>query len=425
MLLHRQPIGEDRFVNDFSVNTMNLRTAKGRAFVKYEGEDSGHGTWSCSKDRVNACSHISSAREHLSALLRVEMSVPEEGTDAGEYWATSVPGVVKLITHIALMVRVRKAAKGFISISYLPILPPIWSILETDDILYERRKPQLDLPEGCFSLDMNSSCPCGPSRTFYDPNLPKSSQDCVLYTLSETHKHTIDLQPCRTCPGRRRRHIGPDPRNLGVFNYNNRILVTHALLDEYTAAYTTSETPFVAWVSIVNRRYQVHESQQPFMSEQMFRAVWFAYVNLQKFEQDMKCPKCGPTPDNVVWDGVTLGFSQKHLLDSLRPPTISHDDSPVRKHRYIAKQQVLIDKDLRKLLRAVIAGPFTLPQLSKTENGEAYLARLEKIPEVHKKLQKLDPSLGEIFRAKFGVDVAARKPDDAYIRLFHQVCPLL
>lgn len=332
---------------------------------------------------------------------------------------------VKLILFIAPMVRVRKAAKGYMAISYFPVLPPVWSILETDVALYERRKPQLELPKDCFSLDATSSCPCGLSRTLYDPDLPKTNHDCILYTLSETHVHNIELQPCRTCPGRRRRRIGPDPRDYGVFNYNNRILVTHALLDEYTAAYTTSETPFVAWVSIVTRRYEVHESKAPFMSEQMFRAVWFAYVNLQTFEQDMKCPKCGPTPENVMWDGVTLGFSQKHILDSLRPPTISHDDSPVRKHRYIAKQQILVDKDLRRLVRAVIAGPFTIPRLSKTETGETYLARLRKIPEAHNKLQALDDSLATIFREKFGVDVAARKPEDAYIRLFHQVCCLL
>lgn len=85
VLFHRQPIGEDRFVNDFSVNTMNLRTAKGRAFVKYEGEDSGHGTWSCSKDRMNTCCHIASAREQLSALLNIEMNASAEEGEVGEW----------------------------------------------------------------------------------------------------------------------------------------------------------------------------------------------------------------------------------------------------------------------------------------------------------------------------------------------------
>lgn len=320
------------------------------------------------------------------------------------------------------MVRVRKAGKGFTAISYLPILPPLWAMLETDAIIYKRRKPQLEVPAECFCLDMSSSCPCGPTRTFYEPNLPTKWQNCTLYTLCKTRTHEIELQICRTCPGRRRRWIGPDPRNTGIFNYNNRILVSHALLDEYTAAYTTSETPFVAWVSVVTRRYQVHESEEPFMSEQMFRAVWFAYVNLQKFEGDMRCPKCGPTPEDVMWDGVTLGFSQKHLLDSLQPPTISHEKSPLRNHRYIAKQQVFVDKGLRRLVRAVISGPFSVPHLSKTENGEAYLTRLQKIPEVLAKLGELNESLATVFRTKFGVHVSARKPEDEYIRLFHQVC---
>lgn len=85
VLFHRQPIGENRFVNDFSVNSMNLRTAKGRAFVKYEGEDSGVGTWSCSKDRMNACCHITSAREQLSTLLKIEMNISAEEGDIGAW----------------------------------------------------------------------------------------------------------------------------------------------------------------------------------------------------------------------------------------------------------------------------------------------------------------------------------------------------
>lgn len=59
---------------------MNLRTAKGRAFIKYEGEDTGVGTWSCSKDKTSACNHIAAAREQLGALLKIEMNaLAEEG----------------------------------------------------------------------------------------------------------------------------------------------------------------------------------------------------------------------------------------------------------------------------------------------------------------------------------------------------------
>lgn len=84
VLFFRQPVGDNRFINDFSVNTANLRTAKGRAFVKYEGEDTGVGTWSCSKDKVGGCSHTAAAREQLGALLKIEMNALTEETDMGK-----------------------------------------------------------------------------------------------------------------------------------------------------------------------------------------------------------------------------------------------------------------------------------------------------------------------------------------------------
>jgi hypothetical protein len=214
--------------------------------------------------------------------------------------------------------------------------------------------------------------------------------------------------------------VGPDPRNVGVFNYNNRLLVTHDLLDEYTAAFTSSETPFFAWVSVVKRRYETHESDLPFMSDQIFRTVWFAYVNLQGFVGDMVCFLCGPNPSHVVWDGVTLGFSQKHLLESIRPPTISHKDSPVRENKYIWKQQVLVDAETCRLVRAVIAGPFTEPPCDASK-AKACIDRLQKIPEAFNKLKVVNPSLAAVFRTKFGIEVSAKKPHAEYIRLFAQV----
>ena len=90
------------------------------------------------------------------------------------------------------------------------------------------------------------------------PVVPTS---CTIYNIMESYEATIELQVCSKCPPNRRRHVGPDCRTLGLFNYNNRILLTHDLLDDYTMAYTSSETPFVAWVGVVSRRYTRHMSQ--------------------------------------------------------------------------------------------------------------------------------------------------------------------
>lgn len=296
-------------------------------------------------------------------------------------------------------------------------------MLSTDIIHYVRPKPLRSLP-GTFRLDATSSCPCGPIRALYDRNSPTTIRSCRVYTLSEALVGEIEVQSCSKCPGRRRRFIGPDPRSIGVFNYNNRVLVTHDLLDEYTAAFTSSETPFVAWVSVLKRRYETHGSEKPFLSNEMFRAVWFAYVNLQSFEGDMICSKCGPTPSYVIWDGVSLAFNQKHLLESLRPPTVSHANSPVQKNKYIGKQQILSDGETRRLVRTVIAGPYTNAPRDVAK-AKDHISRLQKIPETFAKLQAINPSLATIFQRNFGINVSAQKPRVQYIRLFAQVCGLI
>ncbi|KAJ6456574.1 hypothetical protein DFH09DRAFT_961988, partial [Mycena vulgaris] len=73
---------------------------------------------------------------------------------------------------------------------------------------------------------------------------------CVVYTLTKAVHAEIEVQMCHSCSSGRRRYIG---HNLELFHYNNRTLFTHSLFDEYTSAFTSSETPFVAWVSVVSR----------------------------------------------------------------------------------------------------------------------------------------------------------------------------
>ncbi|KAJ7700934.1 hypothetical protein B0H16DRAFT_1219537, partial [Mycena metata] len=101
---------------------------------------------------------------------------------------------------------------------------------------------------------------------------------CTVYGLFRSWETLNEIQSCNKCS---HRVIGPDCEELGIFNCNNRKLFAHDLMDDYTSAYTSSETPFSAWVSVVERRYTLHSGEQPFVSVQLFRAVWFAYAKLQ------------------------------------------------------------------------------------------------------------------------------------------------
>jgi hypothetical protein len=119
-------------------------------------------------------------------------------------------------------------------------------------------------------------------------------------------------------------------------------------------------------------------------------------------------------PQDTIWDGVTLAFSQKHLLPSLRPPTILHENSLHRNEvRYYSHMQWIPDQKLRKSIRKVIQGRSLILQ-SDDEDDEAndgrsrsnmteksqqdLLDRIEAIPGVLNDLDKFAQSLKDVFR---------------------------
>lgn len=253
---------------------------------------------------------------------------------------------------------------------------------------------------------------------------------------------TIELQECMGCPSGHEAHwIGPDPRDIGLFNYDNRLLFSHELLDDYTSAFTTSETPFVAWVSVVSRRYSVHDSERPFVSDDKFRDVWFAYTKLQNLEGDMECPDCGPNPEDVIFDGITLGFQKKFVRSTLRPPTILHPDSIQRdKARYVPGQQLLREASLRRNTRKALRGPHAVDDLLEDEylldqadddsaravavRASAALAHISLLEEVCQDMKMVCEPLAALFEQHFGVlaYTAGSGSPPVIAELFAQVC---
>ncbi|EEB94178.1 hypothetical protein MPER_07052 [Moniliophthora perniciosa FA553] len=87
----------------------------------------------------------------------------------------------------------------------------------------------------------------------------------------------------------------------------------------------------------MSRIYEGRGSE--FVGEDLFRSAWFAYVNVQNLDDDMKCPSCGDNPENIIWDGVTLAFGRKHVTNSLKPPTSLDPQAPERRRRYCKNPQ--------------------------------------------------------------------------------------
>lgn len=293
----------------------------------------------------------------------------------------------------------------------------------------------------------DSSCRCGQP---FAPAKDTFAQPCTIFTLTQAWRSTVEVQKCTAC---RRGTIGPDCGDTGFYNWNNKILFTHELLNDYTSNYTTSETPFIAWVTVIARRYKERQSEVAFVSADTFRAVWFGYAKLLRLEGDMVCGLCGPSPEVVIADGVTLTFHQKHLLSSIKPPTVVTSDAPRKVSvKPITNGQCLTDRKLRKDIRTVLTGSLAKPKIPQRteifaeaddEDGEdsdgldspkkrtaserrrraAWLARYDLIPSVIDRLKMVEESLGKLFETHYsqrqiGLEISA---PEAYADFFLQV----
>lgn len=73
------------------MSTPSSQELNSRAIVVYEGEDTGDGVWSCSKDQRGLCTHIGDARTHLQHILGINKeawneTLPEHNaTEIGTY----------------------------------------------------------------------------------------------------------------------------------------------------------------------------------------------------------------------------------------------------------------------------------------------------------------------------------------------------
>ncbi|KAJ6625542.1 hypothetical protein B0H10DRAFT_2161782 [Mycena sp. CBHHK59/15] len=198
-----------------------------------------------------------------------------------------------------------------------------------------------------------------------------------------------------------------------------------------------------------------------FCSQETFRSAWFAYAKLQYLEGDMLCPKCGPSPENTIWDGVTLAFNRKHLLPSLEPPTISHPTNSIARTntKYVPGQQLISDSASRCLILKVLIGPPLVAGLgldgtgqvsseapgeegedNDEEDGEistqlscaekaskkfraSVAERLDAIPLAVARLKGLQPALSRLFDTHFGLAnfFNKKRGPEAYKRFFIQI----
>ncbi|KAJ2934619.1 hypothetical protein H1R20_g2477, partial [Candolleomyces eurysporus] len=321
----------------FSVKGFSTSELKGRAIVSHTGLQPSGGTWKCSKHADGTlCLHVRDAFELFQSVIG------EDGQELDTAMFISIPSLASFTRQD--------------SVSHSPILPPIPLALKNDPVLCPRPQPFRNPPVSILTLERGGSCPCPSGQTFYTPGSPTITRSCRIFTLFTVYDGVVEIQACPNCPSTRRRFIGPDLAKQGLFNFNNSIIVSHELLDEYTMAFVTSETPFNAFVATVAHRYTVSGTE--FMGDDLFRSIWFAYALRLAMDNDMRCTRCGDCPDTVIWDGITLAFGRKHLSATLVPPTKTSEFSLQRLNmKNHPRQQLLLDSALRKLIRQVVNAP--------------------------------------------------------------------
>ncbi|KAH9480806.1 hypothetical protein JR316_0007406 [Psilocybe cubensis] len=412
-----ESIIDGHFYNIFSTPSgTRYPTIKNRAIVEHLGEDSGTGTWKCNRDLgAVLCTHIALARHALQQYLQGDCEARDESINSSN-------GTVEFGDT-----PVRQLAGIISSVSYISLPPPIWARIASD-----RNAPPritMDVPPSLFLLAENDSCSCSNPREKFNPFESTFTRTCTVYTLTSAFTASIMLQKCRQC---KHRFIGPECSNLGVFNFNNTSLFTHELLDDYTSAFSSSETPFVSWVQTVSRRYQTRGSKIPFSNEKLFRSAWFSYIRLVEFSNDMMCPECGPSPDATIWDGVSVAFSRRNLLPSLHPPTTLGEFSVTRSNvRPISNLQPIPSRHTRLLIRFVLIGPSlsllsgeTIPEgTPEYERNKKLVERMVKIPDLVSQLTEINVGLGGLFNVHHGLKVVLSKQNmtEAYSKFFIQL----
>ncbi|KAK7020274.1 hypothetical protein VNI00_017766 [Paramarasmius palmivorus] len=417
----RERIGfeEELWLTRFSVRG-HSEALTSRAVVTYEGLDDGFGSWHCSKDKNTPCSHIPTARKFFGQIFGQEHETNDSNSAPNSENSREVDDEDYVVDDGAGLEP---------AISHLPIMPLPWAMLSTDIAHYIRPPVEMNYPVVIAIAGRICGSLCR-HEAVYDPTRAVTVKECTIYTLTGTRTTKIELQQCANCPSRRHCYIGPDTRDLGLFNFNNSVLFAHELLDEYTSRYTSSVTPFSAFIQAMSRVYECRGNR--FVKEDLFRSVWFAYASVQDLRGDMFCNRCGSTPENVIWDGMTLSFSKKHLNNMMKPPTVETEDSTVRlrKYRKEIAWMPMKSKELASFRRRVLAwlrkGKKAQTQQDEDESEEEhpiapagnYYGELLSIAAT---FTKVTPSLGTMFLRVFGTELSSTGALDKSLRKWYSV----
>jgi hypothetical protein len=163
---------------------------------------------------------------------------------------------------------------------------------------------------------------CVPATIFFQPAYGAQTS-YIYYTSKQAVNVLLFSKICQTC-NRTYNYDGVDDH---IFNYSNRKLFSHELLDSYTAQYSLSETPIHAFIKSIKRRYIFNGSRIDFIGQELFTSVYISFIDLQKWEFKYCCPWCGPHPMDLICDGTRVTFPKRFLgkINNIYPWLLQYD----------------------------------------------------------------------------------------------------
>jgi len=295
---------------------------RSRTLVRFVGRGiASPNAWACDDCGINRCAHVKACETRLQVLNLV----PSLGD--GECFVPKQFHPLREFRHLQPELE-RRNERSILSLPRPPIpfatlpreSPTVFDVDYSSLTLLRRRSGS-----NTSGMVERPRCVCDTMAADLETVIVAP---CTIYDMDRTYSSQIQLYRCDKCD---KFSAGPDLGDLGLFNFDNRTIVAQRLIHKFDIYFSGQEGTLSHFCNMVGREYQMKLSDPPkFLHVDEFRRTWFSFVRLQQFEDDKVCPICRESPGCLVADGVTIATLAAKATGSISPPTVPHDNSPVR-----------------------------------------------------------------------------------------------
>jgi hypothetical protein len=163
-----------------------------------------------------------------------------------------------------------------------PIKLPSWTNIEQDDRKGDDASVPKSFPTTLSPPSTNTCCPRStcqkPMRLVkFQPHHVNSP--CLLYTHDRALEVSVWNLHCDSCHA----DVFYDGGTDGIFNWDNKHLVSHELLNHFTSLFSRMSVSWAAFVKTMRDRYADMKSAHPFLSDSLFSNIWRKFFEMQVF----------------------------------------------------------------------------------------------------------------------------------------------